>query len=487
MAYLGLAIANALNTYIWSNEAWFASPGYTLAHHGFLGTTILESKGTWMEGIDRHTYWMPPVFLLLEGLFFKLFGFGLLAMRSISILAGIAALLAWYSVIATLSANRTIALLAAAIIAIDFHFAMYGALGRPDMVCAALGTIGFALFLHYRARSIRKALLLGHGFAAAACLTHPCGVLYATGLVLFMLLFDWQRIGWRSAGLIAVPYVAALAAWGIYIAQAPTEFVHQFTGNISGIASEFSGASRGAFMSNPLRAIRAEYGLRYAANFGRYSTTWAERIPLVALAIYTLAVGCCLFVRKLREHSGIRALLLIGAFDYLFMAFFDGLKGSAYLVHTLPLCAVFLAWSIWYFTAGQLASRLAIWAAAAALTLFAGAQLEATLRNVIHNPQSWDYDNAVDFLRREHAPAAIIAGGEFAFALGFESGAIDDPRLGYYSGMRPEYLVLNPIIRGWIEHSAKLYPEIHAYQVKLLAEEYRMVFHNSHYTIYRHI
>jgi 4-amino-4-deoxy-L-arabinose transferase-like glycosyltransferase len=91
--YAGLAVATSLRVYIWENEAWFASPAVTLDQKGYLGTTILESKGTWMDGIERRTYWVPPVHLLVQAAWYQLFGFSLFSLRSISILAGAAALL----------------------------------------------------------------------------------------------------------------------------------------------------------------------------------------------------------------------------------------------------------------------------------------------------------------------------------------------------------------------------------------------------------
>ena len=87
--YLVFASLTARRGHIWSNEAWFASPALTFLHEGYLGTTILESKGTWMEGIDRHTYWIPPLHLLLQAAWYHVFGFGLISMRSLSMAAGL--------------------------------------------------------------------------------------------------------------------------------------------------------------------------------------------------------------------------------------------------------------------------------------------------------------------------------------------------------------------------------------------------------------
>src|SRR5215831_3820524 len=129
--YFILAGWTAFTSYIWDNEAWFASPAFTLIHKGYLGTAILESKGTWMEGIDRHTYWIPPVHPLLQTLWYRLAGFGLLQTRSLSILAGCAALLAWYRILGMLSGSRAVALTAIAIIATDPRFLTFASLGRP--------------------------------------------------------------------------------------------------------------------------------------------------------------------------------------------------------------------------------------------------------------------------------------------------------------------------------------------------------------------
>src|SRR5258708_17082696 len=104
--YLALASLTARCDYIWANEAWFASPAFNLLHKGYLGTTILESKGTWMEGIERHTYWIPPLYLLLQAAWYQVFGFGLISIRSLSMAAGLALLLAWYWIVSRLTASR---------------------------------------------------------------------------------------------------------------------------------------------------------------------------------------------------------------------------------------------------------------------------------------------------------------------------------------------------------------------------------------------
>jgi 4-amino-4-deoxy-L-arabinose transferase-like glycosyltransferase len=488
IVYFLLARQTAVAGYIWSNEAWFASPAFTLIHKGYLGTTIVESQGTWMEGIDRHTYWIPPLHSLLQALWYWLFGFGLLQLRYLSIVAGAVVLLSWYGIVSLLTGNRGIALLSIVIPATDARFLMFAALGRPDAACAAFGTLGWLAYLHLRERSLPQAVLAGSSLTAASCLVHPCGELYASGLLLLGLYFDRRRVGGRHFFLLTAPYAAAFSAWGLYIFQAPSQFAGQILGNIGGIGTEFTGVNRLAGVTSlpgALRALTGEYSLRYGVPFGRYATGAADRTQLFALLIYTLGVAGCLLTPGLRNHRGYRALLGLGLLEYLTLGFLDGFKSSGYLIHTLPLAGALLAIYV-YFLFSQ-ARRALLPVLAAALILFAAVQFTALGRSFSVTPERWDYKNALAFLRRSGSSSRIIAAGEFAFALGFDSGMVDDWRLGYFSGRRPPFIAANVIYSGWLQHSAGLDPAIHAYMLRLLRDEYRVAFRNSSYTIYQRI
>jgi hypothetical protein len=377
-----------------------------------------------------------------------------------------------------------VALLAIAIAATDARFLTFAAVGRPDMICAALGTMGWATYLLLRERSLSRAILAGNALTAAACVTHPCGELYAAGLLLVVIYFDRSRVGWRNATLVCLPYVLALAAWGVYIMQAPNQFVRQLSGNIGGIGAQFTGVNRLAGLTSPLTALKREYFLRYGHMFGWHATDFNERVPLIALLIYTLGIAGCLLIPAIRNHRGYRALLLVGGLNYVTMAILDGFKSSGYIVHTIPLAAALLAICVYHLF---FRTRSARWVAVTAVVLFAAAQGDAIVRSLTLAPVRWDYENTVAFLRRNPAPYGIIAASEFAFALGFDSGMIDDLRLGYYSGRRAPFIVANDIYRGWLEHSAEMEPAVHEYMVRMLRDEYRVAFRNSSYTVYRRV
>ena len=483
VAYLVLASCSVFSEYIWDNEAWFASPAFTLIHRGYLGTTILESQGTWMAGMDRHTYWIPPVYPLAQAAWFRFFGFGLAAMRYLSVAAGGLVLFAWYLIVSRLAGGRGIALLSIAFIAIDPRFVIFSVLGRPDTLCAALGALGWAVYLRLRERSLARAILAGSALTAASCLTHPCGELYAAGLLVLALYFDWRRMSWHNWVRLAAPYVLAVIAWAAYILRAPAAFMSQFFGNIGGIGTEFSGVDRLAGLKAPLTALKREFFLRYGSTFGWHSTNPLERIQIFALVIYTIGVAGCLLTPAIRNNHGCRVLLLVGSLTYATLAIVDGFKGSGYLVHTMPMACALLAIFVRYCFVLRPALR---WATAAMLVLFVAVQGFALLRNFTVTPQRWDYENAVAFLRRAGAaPSQVTGAGEFAFALGFDSGMVDDIRLGYYSGRRAPWIAANNIYAGWLQQSARLNPAVHEYMTRLLRDDYRIAFRNSGYTVYQ--
>ena len=67
------------------DEGWIASPGYNLAFHGFMGTSVLDPHGSWLhgelKGIRQYTYWIMPLDILAQAAWYRLFGFGIVQVR----------------------------------------------------------------------------------------------------------------------------------------------------------------------------------------------------------------------------------------------------------------------------------------------------------------------------------------------------------------------------------------------------------------------
>ena len=104
LVYLGLGLTDVFTRAPWCDEAWFGNPAYNLAYKGFMGTTVLEpASSTWknvkLTGIDRHTYWVMPLNLLVNAASFRVFGFSIYSMRLISLLWGLIALCVWGAIL----------------------------------------------------------------------------------------------------------------------------------------------------------------------------------------------------------------------------------------------------------------------------------------------------------------------------------------------------------------------------------------------------
>ena len=486
-----LAFWQARTAYPWDNEAWFADPALNLLNKGFMGTTILESKGSWMEGLDRHTYWILPLHVLAQAGWYKVFGFSLMTLRALSIIWGAVILFAWYSLMSRLSQDPRIALLTVGLLSVDNHFISVAALGRMDAMCAGLGWAGCAVYVCRRERSLRVAVLYANVLVAASCFTHPCGALYFVVLWVWTLYYDRARLGWREVAMAAAPYLAGLGAWGLYISQNPAQFWSQFSGNASGIASEFTELNRWSGLRAPLKAFYGEIR-RYLGAFDWYLATssWI-RFKAVILVVYGLGIIWALCTPSIRRKPGYRVLLLSGLLFYSLMALFDGLKSSPYVVHTLPIAAALLAVSVAYYVWADGSGYRPPWtrrAAVSVLTVFLGLQLVYGIYDDRMPRKQWDYAATLQFLANHAMPSSQIVGGaELAFGRGFDARLIDDPRLGYYSGKRPDFIVANSLYYGWFSRSQTRYPEIYDHIQRVLSTSYQEVFHNASYTVYQRV
>src|SRR5262249_26862197 len=189
-------------------------------------------------------------------------------------------LYAWFAIVRRLSGVRA-ALLAAVMIAVDYRFVQASASGRMDMLCAALGAGAVAVYLMLRERNLKAAMLAAHALSAAACLTHPCGLLAVAGLIGIMWWLDRAQLRAGMLSLAAVPYLLAGAAYGIYILQAPQDFFRQVGGNFSGFAGEAGSPGRFHSLLSPLPNLWEEWQSRYLPAF-----RGAFRLQLFILILY---------------------------------------------------------------------------------------------------------------------------------------------------------------------------------------------------------
>ncbi len=479
LSFLALSISTILSRRVVANEGWFADPAYHLLTTGSLHTTILESKGTWLAGIDRHTYWILPLHPLVQAAWYKLFGFSLWSLRALSTAWGVVALAAWF-LIASKLFNRSLTIVATLLIAVDYHFTLDAALGRMDMMCAALGFSGLAAFLCLRERSLTWSLFAASSLIAAACLTHPCGILSALALAALVLKLDRRRLRPISVASAILPFGIAAASYGLYIAQAPDDFWRQFTGNISGIAGESEGIKRFYVLSSPFSAIKDELMFRYVGAFSA-GGDWSNpfQLQIIVLIAYGGAVVSAFVDRRFRQSPGVGTLLLLTSLTLVSLCFLDGLKQKPYLVQTVPyLAALTVVW-IWSWTVHR--PQLRPWMIGALVLV----QVASTAAAVRENSYRGEYLSAADYVKAHAAPNdLIIGGGELAFTFGFDANLTDDVRLGYFSGRQGRFYVQNRWYKEWLQTSTRTEPTAHQHVQSLLDTSYREVLRNPGYTIY---
>jgi 4-amino-4-deoxy-L-arabinose transferase-like glycosyltransferase len=479
VVFVCLCVGTLATRLVAPNEGWFADPAYHLATKGVFGTTLLETAGTWLERLDRHTYWILPLYPVTLAPLFRIVGFGLEIMRAESIFWGVLAVAAFYFLMQS-QAECGVALLATLLVSTDFHFIVGASVGRMDMMCAALGFSALAAYVILRERSFRTAVVLSHTLAAAASFTHPCGVLAAAGLVLLAFRFDRGRWKWRQLALASLPYVLGIAAYSTYALQDLPAFQRQLFGNVSGLAGEATGSTRFDGLAHPLSALRRELLERYVGAFIGDSWTSPYRLELVVLFLYWGGAIVALFDRRVRREKATRLILPLCILYFVSMWLLEGLKQRVYMVYTLPLFAGLGALWIWNWTEGRRYVRASV------IIVIVSVQFLAIGIGVRENQYRNDYLPAAMYMKQHGGPGALIMGpGQLAFEFGFDGALVDDVRLGYFSGKIPEFYVRDAWYDDWLEQSKTRDPAVYKHVSTELAERYHEVFRNAGYKIYQ--
>lgn len=466
-----LSCAEALTRRPWCDEAWFASPAYNLLHHGFMGMTVLDPHGfpfaPLVNGIDRFTYWVMPGYIIAQVAWYKLVGFHLFSMRALSVIWSVVALFSWYVIVKALTHRPSVAVLTTFLLGTEQYFIRSAAAGRMDMMCAALSLAGVALYLRFR-ENFGLALLLAAGCLACAVLTHPNALFGMLLLVVIVATYDRKRVTIRSLALAAVPFVLLGSMWALYVLRAPDLFFSQMRAQ-STIPHRFEPTI------NLYGSAAQEISLRYAPVYRLHSSLPIALVQVVFYS-YVLAVLLAIFVPQIRRQPGVRPLLVATGIVFVLLSFLQ--KNYYYLVYILPFLAAMVAIaSVWLFNQGRL-WKLAI---SALILVLIGLNVGIVVVRAEHNDYKYRYMKAVDYLKRHVTSKSIVMGSaELAFQLGFDGRVIDDTRLGYGSGKRPDFIVLEAQYNQfWFPLFSVNEPRTYRYITSLLKQDYELVYDQS--------
>jgi hypothetical protein len=474
--YLALAIGSSLTKRPWSDEGWFANPAVNLLETGSMGTTVIEPV-IW-KGINEHTYWVMPLHLVTQAGWYGVFGFSLFSMRLLSVVCGLIALGSWLLMMRKLSGDHNTELLALALIGVDYVFINGASFGRMDMMSSALGFAGCAAYLALRERNLNWAVLASQCLVVASGLTHFLGVLPFAGVLFLTIYFDFRRLSPRHLGLALIPYIVGGIGWGLYVLQDPASFVSQFTANA--MASD-----RLDVLASPLQALKLEITNRYFVAFGLgpHSAGHSGPIMLKSLVLvgYAAAIAGALLVGEIRRQKGNRALLILAGLYFIILTMLDGQKLSWYLIHIVPIYAAILAvWVRWLWTQRFVPK----WVTAAVVAGLVLIQLGGSLYRIKLNTYQKSYQPVAEFLRQNAFDGALMMGSaELGFELGFDRNLIDDSRLGYHTGKRPDLVVVDEIYEDAISGLRVKDPSAYQHVMAILGE-YPLIYEYGHYRVY---
>jgi hypothetical protein len=175
----------------------------------------------------------PPLFYLLLRAASTIFGPGLLTYRLVSIASTVAATALVGAIVRRTTANRALAVLAAAAFGVSYSAIATGLEVRAYSMCAAFTMLAFMFYLDWFAASPRRSSKASAGFALAAAtavLTHYSTFFFlaaavATPAALAVISRDWRRrlIGKAAARPLAtglmfgIPLAVAAGAYAVHV------------------------------------------------------------------------------------------------------------------------------------------------------------------------------------------------------------------------------------------------------------------------------
>ncbi len=469
--FVGLATSLAFTKAPWCDEGWFANPAYNLAFHGYMGTNVLEPSGhflnAYLKGIQERTYIVVPIHMVALAGWFRLFGFSLLAMRAYSIIWGVLGLLFLFYILYRLFPDARVAQLGTLLTAIDFMYLWSSADGRMESCANALALASLAAYLYLRERNFRNAVLVSQVLGAFAVFTHPNALLVLLVIPVVIWRFDRSQVHLRHLFLAAAPYLFLGAIWSLYIAQNPSEFAAQFFANAAGPNSE----RRWTGIVQPWLAVGLEakrYFDTYVAS-GLWSgvmNPWMLLVPILYLA------PLISLIRNRRTlPASVQAFLACIYTLILGMTFLNGYKASAYMLYIIPFYNGALAFWLLNRWRGGLDPKIT---AAVVGVAFVSLHLSSSIQHIRADEYHRDYQPLIARLKTEQAAGKTIVGtSAIGFGMGFH-GFADDWRLGKYSRLEPDLIVLDRSYRAFTKWYEDDDPLVFSHIVATLTSRYRL-------------
>jgi hypothetical protein len=208
-----------------------------------------------------------------------------------------------------------------------------------------------------------------------------------------------------------------------------------------------------------------------------------SHIKILILAAYAAGVLGVVWNREIRSHRGTRSLLLVSGVTLLVMIALDRAAQYLYLVHFVVwMISLTAVTGVWWWDRRSVPR----WALVTVLTLVVLVQLATIGRRVTQRAYSTIYLATTNYLKEHAQGKGIVMGSsELAFELGYVDSLVDDPRLGFRSGKRPNFIVIdNNRYAEWIPQYERREPETYRYITGMMQREFHQVIDNPGYKVY---
>ncbi|MFH1836091.1 MAG: glycosyltransferase family 39 protein, partial [Methanobacteriota archaeon] len=206
---------------VWPDETVFADTAYELAFNGRLATPVWSYIA---EGMGERAVWYPPVHFILLGGVYRLFGFGILQTRLLSLFFSTVLVASLFLVsLKVTGGNKRASLLVAGLLVVDPVFIRGAIIGRGDVIAVSLMVLGLLCYLSYRRHVLAGSLI---GFSV---MTQLIGVF---GFVAIFLVSFLDKDRKKILACITIPAILIFSAWGIYALMDVGTFISQFSGQI---------------------------------------------------------------------------------------------------------------------------------------------------------------------------------------------------------------------------------------------------------------
>jgi hypothetical protein len=233
-----------------------------------------------------------------------------------------------------------------------------------------------------------------------------------------------------------------------------------------------------------LQSIWQQFQERFLWVYGLHpGASGASHLKIVLYAIYMggLVVGWSM--RDFRGKRTYRAWLILCTLLFVCYANLDKDVREFYLIHIMaPVIAVLALVLDWVLKT----RRAPVRAVAGVFVVLGSVQLMTTGSRIRQDGYHTRYLDTTAFLKRNARPGELIMGSaELGWELGWKSNVVDDFRLGYLTGKRPDIIVLDKNrYQEWIPNLKVFNPKAYQFTTELLEREFHPVHRNDAYITY---